>query len=115
MLREWRKIQEDLGLPDMTVHELRHTTGTLLLSAGVPLEVVSAILRHASIRVTKDIYAKVEEPLTRPVEWTLSSKYSEGHVARQADACLARGDGTVAVFDSMCKVAACVKARARVE
>ena len=65
VLREWRKIQEDLGLPDMTVHELRHTTGTLLLSAGVPLEVVSAILRHASIRVTKDIYAKVEEPLAR--------------------------------------------------
>ena len=65
VLREWRKIQTDLGLPDMTVHELRHSTGTLLLNAGVPLEVVSAILRHASIRVTKDIYAKVEEPLAR--------------------------------------------------
>jgi integrase len=65
VLREWRTIQNDLGLPDMTVHELRHTTGTLLLNTGVPLEVVSAILRHASIRVTKDIYAKVEEPLAR--------------------------------------------------
>jgi integrase len=49
----------------MTVHGLRHTTGTLLRDAGVPLDVVSAILRHSSIRVTRDVYAKVEESLAR--------------------------------------------------
>ena len=53
VLHKWRKIQEDLGLPDMTVHELRHTTGTLLLSAGVRLEVVSAILRHTGVEARR--------------------------------------------------------------
>ena len=65
ILREWHKMHQDLGLPQMTVHDLRHTTGTLLRNAGVPLDVVSAILRHSSIRVTRDVYTKIEEPLSR--------------------------------------------------
>jgi integrase len=30
-----------------------------MLANGVPLEVVSAVLRHSSIRVTADTYARV--------------------------------------------------------
>jgi integrase len=40
-------------------HASRHTCATLLLDQGVPLEVVSAVLGHASLGVTANIYAKV--------------------------------------------------------
>jgi integrase len=46
-------------------HVSRHTAATLLLEAGVPLEVVSAILGHANISMTADIYAKVRSDLKR--------------------------------------------------
>jgi integrase len=46
-------------------HVSRHTAATLLLEAGVPLEVVSAILGHANIGMTADIYAKVRSDLMR--------------------------------------------------
>lgn len=46
-------------------HCSRHTAATLLLEAGVELEVVSAILGHSSIKITADIYAKVRNDLKR--------------------------------------------------
>ncbi|HET6950017.1 MAG TPA: site-specific integrase, partial [Acidimicrobiales bacterium] len=46
-------------------HSSRHTAATLLLEAGVELEVVSAILGHANIAVTAGIYAKVRSDLKR--------------------------------------------------
>jgi integrase len=46
-------------------HVSRHTAATLLLERDVPLEVVSAILGHASLSITADIYAKVRADLKR--------------------------------------------------
>lgn len=46
-------------------HSSRHTAATLLLEAGVHLEVVSAILGHANIGITASIYAKVRADLKR--------------------------------------------------
>jgi integrase len=37
-------------------HELRHSAASLALAEGVPIEVVSELLGHSSIRVTKDVY-----------------------------------------------------------
>lgn len=43
----------------ITVHELRHTCGSLLIEAGAPLVLVSRILRHKSVRVTEQVYVHV--------------------------------------------------------
>lgn len=43
-------------------HELRHSAATLMLATGTPLQVVSAVLGHASIRITSDVYGHVLEP-----------------------------------------------------
>ena len=53
-------------------HASRHTAATLLLEAGVPLEVESAILGHSSIGVTANIYAKVRTDLKRRALETLT-------------------------------------------
>lgn len=47
------------GLPRMRVHDLRHSAGSILLDAGVPLAAVAAFLGHASPATTAAIYAHV--------------------------------------------------------
>ena len=48
------RVCEDAGLGHWHPHELRHSAASLMLAAGVPLEVVSEVLGHASIRMTAD-------------------------------------------------------------
>jgi integrase len=43
-------------------HELRHSAATLMLATGTPLQAVSAVLGHASIRITSDVYGHVLDP-----------------------------------------------------
>jgi integrase len=40
----------------MRFHDLRHSTATILLELGVPMQHVQKILRHANIRTTVDLY-----------------------------------------------------------
>ena len=47
------------GLPKVTVHSLRHTYATLMISDGAPLVVVSKQLGHAQTSTTANIYAHV--------------------------------------------------------
>ena len=45
------------AMPGVRFHDLRRTTGSLLLQEQVPIETISDILGHSDIRVTKRIYA----------------------------------------------------------
>lgn len=47
------------GLPDITLHDLRHTHATLLLKAGVPVKVVSERLGHSNPSFTMSVYQHV--------------------------------------------------------
>jgi len=46
------------GLDHWHPHELRHSGASLMLAQGTPLHVVSEVLGHASIAVTKDVYGR---------------------------------------------------------
>jgi integrase len=46
-------------VPDIGVHDLRHTHATFLLLDGVPLKVVSERLGHAKTSITLDTYAHI--------------------------------------------------------
>ena len=41
---------------DIGIHKLRHTTGTLLSKAGVPIQIIQKVLGHADIKVTEGHY-----------------------------------------------------------
>ena len=43
----------------ITIHDLRHTHASLLLSAGEPVKTVSERLGHASVTVTLTVYGHV--------------------------------------------------------
>jgi integrase len=58
--RVFKKILIKAGLPTtFRLYDLRHTTATLLLEAGVNPKVVSERLGHASITLTLDVYSHV--------------------------------------------------------
>ncbi|QDX92018.1 site-specific integrase [Brevibacillus laterosporus] len=57
--RKLRKILEEAGLPDIRIHDLRHTVATLLLETGVHPKIVSELLGHANIGITLDRYSHV--------------------------------------------------------
>lgn len=55
-----RKLKDGLKkakLRDYTLHEFRHSNGSLLLNANVPLIKVSKRLGHSSVDVTARVYA----------------------------------------------------------
>jgi len=62
LLREFKSICVDAGLGNWHVHELRHSAASIMLAMGVPLQVVSEVLGHASIRMTADVYGHILAP-----------------------------------------------------
>lgn len=47
--------------PEIRVHDLRHTYGSIALSKGIPLEVVSERMGHANPTITLNVYRHVLE------------------------------------------------------
>ncbi|MBO5112103.1 MAG: tyrosine-type recombinase/integrase [Lachnospiraceae bacterium] len=45
-------------MPDIPLHELRHTSATLLISQNVDVKTVSNRLGHAQTSTTMDIYSQ---------------------------------------------------------
>jgi integrase len=65
LLRRFRRVLKEAGLPRVRFHDLRHSAATLLLSMGVSLKVVQELLGHSSIDITADIYSHVLPPIHR--------------------------------------------------
>lgn len=56
LLRNFKQLLRDAGLPMVRFHDLRHTAASLMLNAGIPVIVVSRRLGHARASITLDIY-----------------------------------------------------------
>lgn len=52
----WRANRERLGLPDARSHDLRHGWANVLRRRKVPIDVISALMRHSSTKITEDVY-----------------------------------------------------------
>ena len=58
-LRKLREIEKKLGLSLINIHGLRHTYATRLFEAGEEIEVVSSLLGHASVDITREVYVHI--------------------------------------------------------
>ena len=52
----WRKVFEKADIPQIRLHDMRHTFASLLLQQGESLHYVKDQLGHASIQTTVDVY-----------------------------------------------------------
>lgn len=73
LIKKYNRSNSADPLPHARLHDLRHIHATtLLLAQGTPLHVVSEILGHASITVTKDVYGHLLEGDKRAAATTMS-------------------------------------------
>ncbi|UAJ79996.1 tyrosine-type recombinase/integrase [Leifsonia sp. ZF2019] len=56
--RMWHDLLERAGVPQVRLHDARHTTVDLLLLAGVPVELIKDIVGHSSWLMTEDYKTK---------------------------------------------------------
>ena len=56
---EFKVLLQKAGLPEMRFHDLRHTSISLLLENGIPLNTVQKRAGHSKPSVTADIYGHV--------------------------------------------------------
>jgi integrase len=55
--RVFDRAADEVGLPGLTPHELRHTAASLAVAAGANVKAVQQMLGHASAAMTLDVYA----------------------------------------------------------
>jgi integrase len=59
LYRWFKRLTREAGLPNIRLHDVRHSYATAGLAAGVPPKVMSERLGHANIAITTDLYTHV--------------------------------------------------------
>ena len=64
----WNKIKKDANVHNLRFHDLRHTVGTRLAKANVPVPIIKEVLAHSDVSTTmRYIHAakkEVQEAMT---------------------------------------------------
>ena len=63
--KQFKKKAQEIGIPEMRFHDLRHGYATLALQNGVDVKTVSNNLGHATTAFTMDRYGHVTETMMR--------------------------------------------------
>jgi len=61
--RFWAKVQKEADLPDVRIHDLRHTFASLLVSGGASLEMIGRLLGHSQMQTTQRYAHLMDSPL----------------------------------------------------
>ena len=73
----WKRDTKKAGIIGYSPHSLRHTFATTALAAGVPVNVVSSILGHASTAVTLEVYGHVTGEMQRQAVATVVGEFAK--------------------------------------
>lgn len=74
--RMFHRLCEIANVPQLRVHDLRHSCATLLFTMGVQPATVQRILRHSSITVTTGTYVEVIEAVQRDALDSMGSLFA---------------------------------------
>ncbi len=58
LTKHLKRFMKQIGLPDMSPHDLRHTCATMLIQSGADIKSVQDILGHADASTTLNFYVK---------------------------------------------------------
>ena len=89
--RSFSRLCQRAGLGHWHPHELRHSGASLMLAQGTPLHVVSDVLGHASIAITKDVYGHLLEGDKRAAAESMTRALSGGSSAPMAPSVAPKG------------------------
>ncbi len=73
--RQFAPLLKQAGLPNIRLHDLRHTAASLLAQQGVHVTAVSRLLGHSSTSMTLDIYSHVFPDAERDATATLDTLF----------------------------------------
>lgn len=63
------------GVPRIRMHDLRHTSATLLMERGIHPKIVADLLGHSSVTITLDTYSHVSADMHRAASESLRSVF----------------------------------------
>ena len=69
--------KDSLRLPSIRLHDLRHTSATLLLGYGVDIETVSHRMGHSRASITLDVYGHCLEEMDTKASQTLGMLFAQ--------------------------------------
>ncbi len=61
--RPWRWLRAEVGIPDLRVHDLRHSFASILVSSGETLETIGKLLGHSQHQTTMRYAHLMDDPL----------------------------------------------------
>lgn len=64
----WASLQKLADLPDVRLHDLRHTYASQLVSAGLSLPIIGALLGHTQAQTTQRYAHLMDDPLREATE-----------------------------------------------
>jgi integrase len=67
LLRIFKKLLKEAGLPHMHFHDLRHSAATILLSMGVNMKVIQELLGHSDVAITLGLYSHLLSSMQKDV------------------------------------------------
>ncbi|PRY20103.1 site-specific recombinase XerD [Aliiruegeria haliotis] len=71
--RFWIHIQKEVNIPDVRIHDLRHTFASLLVSGGASLEMIGKLLGHSQVQTTQRYAHLMDSPLRAGVDAVASA------------------------------------------
>jgi len=83
--RFWARIQKEVGIPDVHIHDLRHTFASLLVSGGASLEMIGKLLGHSQMQTTQRYAHLMDSPLRAGVDAVASAFKPKPRLVHDAD------------------------------
>ena len=79
----WRQVREAAALPDVRMHDLRHSFASIAVAGGASLPVIGALLGHGNAATTQR-YAHLSDDPLRAASETIGTRIATAMTARRA-------------------------------
>ncbi|WIJ24030.1 tyrosine-type recombinase/integrase [Devosia sp. RR2S18] len=83
----WHRIRKRAGLPDVRLHDLRHSFASFLVNTGVSIYVVQDLLGHTQLRTTQR-YAHLSDGTRRDAAEKAAAVVERAYLSVAEDVCL---------------------------
>lgn len=73
IFQSFKKLAKQIGIPEMRLHDLRHSYATISIQNGVDPKTVSDMLGHATVKFTLDVYTHITDSSARKAAQAMDS------------------------------------------